>query len=500
MKQLWRRLPTWVFPALILALVVFVAVCNLIWTTTDLRPPHWDMGRHLWTSLFYLNSFKQGHYFGLITEYRYYPPFVYWVTVPFYLVIGLSDRVAILSNIFFIGVLAFSTYGLGKELWSRRVGLLAAITVLGFPMLVSQFKEYQVDAPLTAIVALALYLLIKTKEFSDRRFSVILGVAIGFGMLTKWTFLFPLFLPLLYAVGLGLYRAYKKRDWAVVGNIAFVAIIAYAIAGVWYVINHQQILIDLTVNNGGAAAREGDPLVGSSAANLWYFWNLLNTQVYLVPLLAFVTGVVVSSKHWKKQGSRILYPLLLVISTYLIFTFVSNKDARYTLPLLSGVALIAVWWVDLLKAKWRNGASIVIALYGIVTFLAVSFGTVLLPKDWTLHIDKQPITIYGQHGYLIGPPAKEQWYQEWAFQTIAAAQPIGIRTVHVDMLDSIWFNNWGIRYFSDRYAVSLVQPDESPSFYLIRSQSEPVLPAGFKSLGRHVLPDASILVVAKSEK
>src|SRR5437660_1295478 len=105
MKSVWGRLPRWLFPVIVLGLVIFVALCNVIWSTIDLRPPHWDMGRHLWTSLFYLNAFKQGHYFNLLTEYRYYPPFVYWVTVPFYLLIGLSDRVAILSNIVFIGIL-----------------------------------------------------------------------------------------------------------------------------------------------------------------------------------------------------------------------------------------------------------------------------------------------------------------------------------------------------------------------------------------------------------
>ena len=106
---------------------------------------------------------------------------MYWVTDVFYAVLGTGRGIAILSNVVFLAILVFSTYGIGKALWSSRVGLLAALFAVTAPMFVSQFKEYMLDAPLAAMVAAALYFLIRCGSFSDRRFSLWFGVACGGG-------------------------------------------------------------------------------------------------------------------------------------------------------------------------------------------------------------------------------------------------------------------------------------------------------------------------------
>jgi 4-amino-4-deoxy-L-arabinose transferase-like glycosyltransferase len=59
-----------------------------------------------------------------------------------------------MSNVVFIAIMAYSIYGIGFELWNRTTGLLSSLFVLSMPMLVSQFKEYQLDAQLSAMAAL----------------------------------------------------------------------------------------------------------------------------------------------------------------------------------------------------------------------------------------------------------------------------------------------------------------------------------------------------------
>src|SRR5262249_15042763 len=157
---------------------------------------HWDMGHHLFDSLVY-EHLSLAHPLRLLETYTYYPPFVYWTTDVFYALLG-SDAlwVAELSNTVFVAILVFSTYGLGSRLWGRRVGTLAAVFVVTTPMLVTAFKEYMLDAPLTAMVALALYLLVAGDRFAGRGHALALGAACGFGLLTKWTFAVVLALPL----------------------------------------------------------------------------------------------------------------------------------------------------------------------------------------------------------------------------------------------------------------------------------------------------------------
>jgi 4-amino-4-deoxy-L-arabinose transferase-like glycosyltransferase len=122
--------------------------------------------------------------------------------------------VAVFANsLVFLTVLTFSLYGIGKSLWGRRTGLLAALVAATSPMLVTQFKEFQIDAALTAMAALCLYLLIKCDHFRNKKYSLLLGMALGFSMLTKWTFLPVLILPLIYLLGMCLYRSWKEKGF-----------------------------------------------------------------------------------------------------------------------------------------------------------------------------------------------------------------------------------------------------------------------------------------------
>ncbi len=107
-----------------------------------------DHARHLGDSLFYKETFTLADPIQYLEGYVYYPPFMYWVTDVFYAVLGTDFWVAIFSNVVFIAILVFSTYGIGKTLWNPRVGLLAALFTVTTPLFVSQFKEYMLDAPL----------------------------------------------------------------------------------------------------------------------------------------------------------------------------------------------------------------------------------------------------------------------------------------------------------------------------------------------------------------
>jgi hypothetical protein len=296
--------------------VALITALNMLWVSRETRPPHWDEARHLLNSLVYRDTLAAGHVGGAITDYHTYPPLVYWVADAFYGVFGTTDAwAATLSQSVFLAVLAASTYALGRDLWSRRVGLLATVFVVTSPMLVSQFKDFMIDAPLTAMTALGLYLLVRSKEFSRRGASLALGAACGFGLLTKWNFALYLALP----VGVAVVRiAFAKRRGARLLNLGLAAATTAAISAAWYVANVAEAYRD-TTGNTEAARIEGDPAIGSIAGVTWYLWNLLSNQLFLVPFLLFAAGVVLLAFRPEARRKN-LYPALLVLGTYLAYT------------------------------------------------------------------------------------------------------------------------------------------------------------------------------------
>ena len=168
--------------ALALGLMVLsLTAINLLWVAIDSGRVHWDFARHLGNSLFYKDTFTLSDPIQYLEGYVAYPPFMYWVTDAFYAVLGTDLWVAILSNSVFIAILVFATFGIGKTLWGPRVGFLAALFAVTSPLFVTQLRQYMLDAPLAALVALSLYLLIRSDYFSDRRYSLLLGGACGCG-------------------------------------------------------------------------------------------------------------------------------------------------------------------------------------------------------------------------------------------------------------------------------------------------------------------------------
>ena len=456
--QATRRLGRWVRTDTArrdVTILVFVALAvtaaDVLWRGMETRPPHWDMARHLWTSLQYRDLTDSGQWLGFLTNYYYYPPLVYWLTQPLYAVLETDVQVALLTNCVFLVVLVLSVYGIGVELHDRRSGRLAAIFALALPFIVSQFKEYQVDAPLTAMVALALFALIRTREFSNGRASLVFGIVAGLSLLTKWTFVIVMAAPVAYAV---LVAVRARRVRPILGALAVMLLIA----GPWYASNVLHLGRDLLANAYVAGVREGDPAVVSFESLMWYPTRLVQQHLYLVPTLLFLGGLL----RWDRRN---LYPLVLVIGSLVGFTLLQNKDARYIIPVLVGVAVIATSWLP--RRRWIEPAFIA---YAVVAFEAISFGNPFLPAE----VDVGPAVAFAQHGYIIGAPTHEDWHLEEAVAQVAARWPGG--TVGYTGLDTIWCNPWDVRYYAAKYGLTYVERD--PDATITRGNVGVALPDG----------------------
>jgi len=478
---------------LVFILCFFVVAINYAWRSIELRPPHWDMGRHLYNSVIYLNHFNGGDLSHLLTDYKYYPPLIYWVAIPYYIVFGLSIKTAILSNSFFVLVLGFSMYALGSRLWGRRAGLLSAIFILCSPMLITQFKEFQLDAPATAMIALCMYLIIRTNEFKNRGWSLAFGVVLGLTMLTKWTLGFVLILPITYAAGRCLVDAWKTKNLEPVFNMLIVLLSAYFISSFWYVQNLGQIRYDLITNGTTAGVNEGDPAVGTYASNSWYSLNLANNQLYLVPLGLFLAGLAFMLKNLRKYFAGNIYPILLIIGTLVFFTLLRNKDARYTLPMLVGVAIIATYWIGLItKGLYSNLISIFIVVYCIATFWIISFGSALVPQL----IKWGELNIFAQKGYIIGPPTKEDWRQSDIFAEIS--QQSGIKNLFIAFSPEVmFFNSWGNRYFAESRGIAITDVLARANYVITTQNNELIGDKNFTVLAEYALPNGTKAFILK---
>lgn len=440
--------------AVLLALAAVLAAANIWWAVLEQRPPHWDMARHLVTSLDYAEAARTGHWGTLLRGYFYYPPLLYLMVLPWYWLGSSSIVMAVAANIFWLGLLILSVYGLGRLIWDRRTGLVVAVVAVGTPMLVTQLKEFQTDAPLAAVTAAACYALLKTKRFYRLGWSVGAGIVLGAGLLLKWTFGLVMLVPLVMMTVAAGVEAWRRQSLRPLQGLSLAAGTAYCLAAAWYWSNIGALRAELLANSGAAAVREGDPTVWSAASNLWYFQAAINQQLYLVLVVVLLLGVgawLVGRRRWQ-FGPWFL--AATVLGNWLIFTALPNKDARYTLPVIPLLVVLGIGGLLAARRPWVGKLAVALVVYSAVTWLLISFvGSSRLPS-FTL---SNGWTVWAPHGYIISAPTDERWHQSEAFER--AAQ-LGQR-VYYQAWDSIWFNNWGAVYYAQQKNLQLITaPDQ----------------------------------------
>ena len=197
------RRPSAPVAAMAAAALGFIAV-SVWWVLADGWVPNGDAGRHLVITSSYLNAVEGGDLLYPLNspptiDSEFYPPFVHLVGVLGSLVGGFGVVTGVVTlNLFFVPLLAIGCYGIGSYVFDRWAGVLAVVFVLGTPILISQFHVYMLDAPVTALVAMSVWLLLISKNFSRTGIAALAGVAVGCGILSKATF--PIFVVGVVAV------------------------------------------------------------------------------------------------------------------------------------------------------------------------------------------------------------------------------------------------------------------------------------------------------------
>jgi len=385
----------------LVGIVFFIPIVVL--TLKDLRPPHWDMARHLWNSAFYydyLRGFlKNGIFNGhtdlvrFLSDYRYYPPFLYYVTIPFYVIFGLSVKAALISNVFWVFLLGIGFYFGSKKYFNNTlVGLLAFSFFLFCPFTLGQSMEYQIDFPLSAVFIAFLATIPFTEKLQNLGVSFLLGFLFGLGMITKWTFVLLSFAPLVLFFSDSLIEIARSKDKTQAMNFVrnFFAFVLASIFAMWswYFSNYPIIKIDLTKNGVDQARLEGDPYGLNVESFTIYLWYLVRYQLYLPFFIFLLLGIFLLIKN--KKVSTPLSLFLIFISIYIIFSYLPNKDARYTYPYVSILGLIFACGIcELKRKKIRN---IAIILFYFISFLNLLFSRVPILKrgeDLSLDIGKK---------------------------------------------------------------------------------------------------------------
>ncbi|MBN1659623.1 MAG: glycosyltransferase family 39 protein [Anaerolineae bacterium] len=186
---------------LLALLITFHLVNNWLWVSANDVVYSFDRMYHQVTSLAYYDTLRQGvslqSLFSALTWSDYYPPLVHLLVTLFYALGGVSMDVSAMANSVFVILLLGAVYDIGRRLGGWWVGLLSAFVLSTFPIVFSMSRYLYIDFALLAWVAVNLALLLRADRFRHRGYSLLYGLSLGLGLLTKWTFAAFVAAPLL---------------------------------------------------------------------------------------------------------------------------------------------------------------------------------------------------------------------------------------------------------------------------------------------------------------
>lgn len=378
------------------------------WLTQDHSIPVYDAGSHLVEALQVHNYISSGDVLEPFSYKTVYPPLGHIVGALGMFIGGIKVAPPIVAeNLVFVPLLALGCYQAAKFLYGEVAGMLAVIFALGSPLIIAQFHVFMLDAPLVALVAVSIWLVLASEGFSRVGMSAWAGLAVGAGLLVKVQF--PQFLAGLVLVVFifGGWRNY--RGW-----IAF-AVAAFLVASPWYIL-HLSEYAEISENAGGAfgAVPGNRPPTWSLTNFSWYFWSILNSQL-LAPLFALAIGgsVWTTAMVVRHSGPRRLGRGLFIAGGFLAWlavTLTPHHDIRYDMALLPYLAVAGAGWIPHLPRVPRIATTVLLVGAVIANTLGISFGVggnvsvalVHSPPETQAVPDR--ITFYSNEGFLVTGP------------------------------------------------------------------------------------------------
>ncbi len=380
------------------------------WLTKDRSIPIYDAGDHLNTAFEYHSMLASGNLLGPFTQSSIYPVFGAIVGALAAFVGGVNVASPIVGeNLVFVPVLALGCYQTGRLLFGSLAGMLAVIFVLGSPLLISLFHVFMLDAPLTALVAVSVWLILASEDFSRNGVAALAGLAVGLGLNMKSQF--PLFLAGLVVVVL-LHGGW--RNWR---GLALFCLAAAVVGAPWYLVHFSELGKLLEIGGDSRGVPPGNiPPTFSTANLLWYFWNILNSQLY-APLFIFVVVgmlwmLVTLVRSPDQRGARLEF-FAGGFFGWLAITLTPHHDIRYGLPLLAFLSVVATGWILRLPRTARMAVMVVLVLAVTANTLAITFGVGQEVKVALAGVlpateqDPDRIVVYSPNGFLASAPSRD---------------------------------------------------------------------------------------------
>ncbi|MCB2184931.1 MAG: glycosyltransferase family 39 protein [Deltaproteobacteria bacterium] len=445
----------------------WLVVCglNLWWLSRQQAPLPWDQAHHFLLALDYKRALASPLTWTNIFSVAIKYPYLFHLSLAFqFLIFGVSVPLAAGVNCLWLLVLMLAVWRLARGLAGPWLALAAAWFLALLPLTAGLSREVLLELCLGATVALGVGALAASQGLSRRRGVLALGLAVGLGMLAKWTYPLYLAAPFLYTFLWGRRRGLAV-DWR---GLGWALLILLALALPWYLHSPVTLVKILVGDAWRYGASHGMPPVGSLAAWLIYPEMLVN-EAFWLPLSPFlVVGLAWGLGPGRRRGAGLILAWLL--GGLVLISLMRNKDMRFLFPLVPAAAILSLAWLSSLPARWLRGLVGGLGLgLALAAYLGSSFGVGPLAGERLVELGGARLVWSAPRAGYSRPPSAADWGVAPLVEALAAdwaAHGAGSRPPRVGVLASqVHFHKSGFAAWAAAHGramdfVSFLEPEQ----------------------------------------
>ncbi len=325
------------------------------------------------------NALKAGNlnYKHFLNIFWIYPPLVPFSYTLFYLIFGTGTEMELMVNSFYLSVMLLSIYGIGRRMFNEKIGLLSAFILSSFPSVIAVSRLVYAEFHLMCLTVLSIYLLLRTDYFTNRKYSIALGISLALVALAKWEFppmLIGPFAVILYRARIiDTHIPYRTK----LSNFFLSLFIGFLLSGFWYVPNFRNVIFRLffwEMENVFNNNRTFPFTALFEPGNLlYYILSLNNSHIGFIYFVIFVISLPLLILNIFKKTERKRDFLFLIsawiVFPYIAFTFVKIKGYSHMFSILPPIALTLAITLDKAKGIFKNLTLLLLIALGLNLYL-----------------------------------------------------------------------------------------------------------------------------------
>ena len=341
-----------------LAAVVVLTAVRLIWLVIQPADLYPDEARYWF--------WAQHPALGYSSE----PPLLAWLIALTTGMFGNGEFAVRLSAPLLQAGAAFFVYAIAARLYDARIGFWSALAYASLPGVSASAFIISTDAPLLLLWSAALYAFVRARENGGRHWWLLVGVAVGLGLLAKYAMVYWVLSALAFVL---LDRA-ERRHLAPLLIALGLAFAIYAPNLLW---NWRHGFVSYYLHTGGDADPAGSLYHPHALMQFFTAQFAVFGPLFFAALLALPAAATRSSGRFLAEPRAHLLAgfALPTLVMMLVLSFLAHAPANWAAPAYVSATVLVVRW--LFESGWRRFVPLAIALH-----LVAALGAFAAPETF----------------------------------------------------------------------------------------------------------------------